>query len=104
MRVKIHGGTADHGAPSLCTTCRFATILRGARLNQELVECDRLSYPAQRVPFPVVQCTSYSDRRRASLREMEEDAWILRTDAHRNRIGFVRSSKLEDKDRFVLDE
>ena len=104
MRVKIHGGTADHGAPSLCNTCRFATIIRGAGLNQELVECNQLSYMAQRVPFPVVHCTSYSDRRRASLREMEEDAWILRSDAHRKRVGFVRSSELEDKDRFVLDD
>jgi hypothetical protein len=67
MRVKVHGGTADHGAPSLCTTCRYATIIRGAGLNQELVECNQLFYLAQRV-------------------------------------GFVRSSELEDKDRFVLDD
>jgi hypothetical protein len=103
MRVKIHGGTADHGAPSLCLTCRSATVIRGPRLSHEIVECSQV-YPSKRVPFPVVQCSGYTDRRLASLREMEEIAWVLRTDAHRKRVGFVRSSDLEDKDRFVLDD
>ena len=104
MRVKIQGGTADHGAPSLCLSCRWATVIRGPRLSQEIVECSQLSYHARRVSFPVVQCTDYADRRLASLREMEEIAWILRSDSLRKRVGFVRSIDLEDKDRFVLDD
>ena len=104
MRVKIHGGTADHGAPSLCLSCRFATVIRGPRLSNEIVECYRLNYPDQRVTFPVVQCSDYSDRRIASLKEMEEIAWILRSDSLRKRVGFVRSSELEDQERFVLDD
>ena len=104
MRVKIHGGTADHGAPSLCLSCRWATIIRGPRLSNEIIECDQLSYMGRRVTFPVVKCSSYSDRRLASVREMEEIAWILRSDPHRNKVGFVRSSELEDKDRFILDD
>ena len=103
MRVKIHGGTADHGAPSLCLTCRWATVIRGPRLNNEIVVCKEL-YPERRVTFPVVKCTGYADSRLASLREMEEIAWILRSDSLRKRVGFVRSSELEDKDRFVLDD
>jgi hypothetical protein len=51
-----------------------------------------------------VQCSDYNDRRLASLREMEEIAWVLRSDSHRKRVGFVRSSELEDKDRFILDD
>ncbi|HUQ89221.1 MAG TPA: hypothetical protein VM096_16800 [Vicinamibacterales bacterium] len=104
MRVKIHGGTADHGAPSLCLTCRWATVIRGPRLNNQIVECAQLSFTARRVNFPVVKCSDYADRRLASLKEMEEIAWILRSDTHRKRVGFVRSSELEDKDRFVLDD
>jgi len=56
------------------------------------------------VTFPVVKCSDYADRRLASLREMEEIAWIMRSDTHRKKVGFVRSSELEDKDRFVLDD
>ncbi len=60
MRVKIHGGTADHGAPSLCLTCRWATVIRGPRLSNEIVECSQLSFTARRVTFPVVKCSDYS--------------------------------------------
>ena len=104
MRVKIHGGTADHGAPSLCLSCRWATVIRGPRLSNEIVECSQLSFVGRRVTFPVVQCSDYADRRLASLREMEEIAWILRSDSLRKKVGFVPSSELEDKDRFVLDD
>ena len=42
MRLKIVGGTADHGEPSLCLTCRLATIIKGQRLRDEIVNCGRL--------------------------------------------------------------
>ena len=32
MRVKIRGGTVNHGDPPLCQTCRYATIVRGPAL------------------------------------------------------------------------
>ena len=104
MRVKIHGGTADHGAPSLCLSCRWATVIRGPRLSNEIVECAQLSFVKRRVTFPVVRCSDYSDRRLASIREMEEIAWILRSDSLRNKVGFVRSSELKEDERFVLDD
>ena len=103
MRVKIQGGTADHGAPSLCLSCRWATVIRGPRLSQQIVECMQL-YEQRRITFPVVQCTGYGDRRVSTIREMEEIAWILRSDALRRRVGFVRSSELDDNERFVLDD
>ena len=68
MRVKVNGGTADHGAPSLRLTCRWATIIRGPRLSTDIIE---LSH--------------------------------LRSDSLRKRVEFVRSSELDDKDRFVLE-
>ena len=104
MRIKIRGGTVDHGQRSLCETCRWATVIRGAKLGDEIVECNQLSYRNQRVPFPVTSCSGYSDRRQPSLRDMEQTAWILRSDPHRNQMGFVRSSRLSDEERYVLDE
>jgi hypothetical protein len=35
---------------------------------------------------------------------MEEIAWILRSDSHRSQIGFIRSNRLNDDERYVLDE
>jgi hypothetical protein len=35
---------------------------------------------------------------------MEDIAWVLRIDAKRNQIGFVRSRDLKGRERFVLDE
>src|SRR2546426_2417478 len=90
MRFRIQGGTANHGEPSLCYTCRFATIIRGHRLRHEIIDCGRLS-DRGRITFRVTSCTAYADRRRASLRDMEEIAWVLRSDPRRNKIGFVQS-------------
>jgi hypothetical protein len=104
MRVKIRGGTVDHGEPSLCLTCRWATVVKGAALRDQIVECGQLSHGHNRITFAVTSCTGYVDRRRASLREMEEIAWILRSDPKKNQIGFVRAAELRLKDRFVLDD
>jgi len=102
MRLKIRGGTVQHGEPSLCLTCRHATIVKGQSLREEIVQCDRLSAGHDLIRFPVTSCTGYSDRRHPSLREMEDIAWILRTDAKRKRIGFIQARQLEPKDRYVL--
>ena len=104
MRVKIQGGTVTEGETSLCVTCRYATIVRGARLREEIVECSELAYGRGRITFAVRSCSAYSDKRRASIRAMEDIAWILRSDARKNEIGFVRASALRAKDRYVLAE
>lgn len=39
MSIKIQGGTARAGDPPLCHTCRHATIVRGARLGEEIIDC-----------------------------------------------------------------
>ena len=104
MRLKIRGGTANHGDPSLCQTCRFATIIKGRRLRDEIVECDRLSHGNNRITFAVSTCSGYADRRHASIREMEEIAWVLRSDPKKNTVGFVKASDLKSRDRFVLPD
>ena len=57
MRIKIRGGTASSDEPSLCLTCRFATVVRGVSLRDEIVECSQLSYGRNRITFPVTVCT-----------------------------------------------
>jgi hypothetical protein len=104
VRIKVRGGTVDHGQPSLCESCRWSAVIRGARLGEQIVECNQLSYLNQRVPFPVTSCSRYGDRNSASLRDMEEIAWVLRSDALRSKVGFIQSHKLTDEERFVLDE
>ena len=93
MYLKIHGGTAPGDANSLCHTCRYATVVRGTRLNEELIECSRLN-DETRINFAVKTCSVYSDRSMPSLDRMEDIAWILRTDVKRKQVGFVRASDL----------
>jgi hypothetical protein len=104
VRVKIREGTVTDDATPLCPTCRYATIVRGSRLNDEIVECSQLMGRAARINFAVVRCSSYSDRRRPSIREMEEIAWILRSDERRKTVGFVRARDLRPSARFLLDD
>jgi hypothetical protein len=104
VRIKIRGGTAVHPQGTLCETCRWSTVIRGARFGQEIVECSQLSYYNQRVPFPVVSCSGYADRNHPSIREMEEMAWLLRSDTRRSQVGFVQGKRLPDEERFVLEE
>ena len=103
MRIKVRGGTAAHHERPLCETCRWATIVRGLRLRDEIVECRQLSYENQRVPFPVASCTGYTNRNHPSIREMEEIAWHLRSDP-RKPTGFVHASRLTDEERHELEQ
>ena len=104
MRVKIRGGTVMHGDAPLCQTCRYATIVKGRTLGDEIIECASLTCGRGRITFPVTYCTAYADRRQASIREMEEIAWVLRSDPKRKEIGFVRASQIRERDRYVLVE
>ena len=102
MRVKIRGGTANQGEGPLCHTCRYATIVRGSALRDEIIECSQLSDRNQRITFPVTFCTRYMNAQHPTLLQMEDIAWVLRSDTKNNTIGFVRSRDLPPKHRFVL--
>ena len=104
MYVKVRGGTVAHGQPSLCHTCRYATIVRGPSQRDEIIECSLLSADSARITFSVCSCSNYSDRRLPSLRDMEDIAWILRSDAKRREIGFVRSRDLKPRERIYFEE
>ena len=101
MKIKVHGGTAREGEPSLCLGCRYAAVVEVTSAKHQIVHCSRL---AERVRFRVTSCTEFISRQHPSLYHMEDIAWVLRTDARRGQIGFVRSKDLPDKHRFVFDE
>ena len=103
MHLKIRGGTTSDQNTSLCASCRWATIVRGPRLSDEIVSCAKLS-EKDRVTFIVTSCTEYSDRSTASLYHMEDIAWILRSDSKRKTVGFVRARDLRPNLRHVLDD
>ena len=104
MRFTIRARTARHGDAPLCHSCRFATIVRGQAQDHEIIECGQLSDRHQRITFPVTYCTRYVSKQHPSIREMEEIAWVLRSDLRRNQIGFVEARKLKPEDRYVLQE
>jgi len=104
MQIKVRGGTVPHGQQSLCATCKYATVVRGRSLQEEIVECAQLSSGHGRIRFPVTYCTEHLDRNHPTIREMESIAWVLRTDSNRKQIGFVRSRDLEPADRYVLPD
>jgi hypothetical protein len=102
MHIKVRGGTVAGGELPLCVTCRYATVIKGSNLREEIVECSQLADGHGRITFAVTHCTKYLHRNHPSLYEMESIAWVLRTDASRRHIGFVRSRDLEPGERFVL--
>ena len=101
MRFKIRGGTADHGEPSLCVTCRFATIVKGQRLRDEIVECSRLS-DHSRITFAVGSCSGYADRRSGRPPRDGGDRLgaAIRSAPESNRLR--AGEKLKPQDRYVL--
>lgn len=63
--------------------------------------------PAARCPAPrglAPLRRPASDRRLPSIRNMEDVAWVLRTDNRTKKIGFVRTRDLKPADRFVLSD
>ena len=95
MRTKIYGGTAVNGERSLCATCRFATIVKGRSLDEEVVHCQSITTNGMRVPFKVTSCTSHSDIDQPTYMQLLEDAWILKPASRRKPAGFVKQSDLK---------
>jgi hypothetical protein len=104
MKVRIRGGTVNHGEPSLCLTCRYSIVVKGRALRDEIVSCTRLRSVNALIPFPVTSCTGYSDLRHSTLWQMEEIAWVLRSNPSRKTVGFVEARRLKHDDRQVIDE
>lgn len=96
IKLKINKNDTD----SLCYTCRNAQVMRGQTLDREIVLCDEIIYggmAGQRVPFKISECNKYADSNHPSKHDMEQVAWILKTDKGR-RIGFQPPPKKGDDD------
>src|SRR5215470_2918949 len=91
--IRIKGGTPEEGA-SLCGSCSWGVVRSGFSATEVETFC-RLIDPA-RVPFKVRECSSYEDRSRANLRDMERIAWVLLTKAAGRSIGFVTSARFRE--------
>jgi len=91
VTIKVKDGTPQ-GAESLCTTCRWAHIVKGFRASEKEIFCRYLA-DDRPVRFSVSQCNSYDDRRIPSKRDMEQIAWILLTKKAGRTIGFVTAKR-----------
>ena len=89
--IKIKNGTPS-GTYSLCSTCRWAHIVKGYVESQEEIRCRWLRHHP-RVQFPVSQCNAYDDQRTPSRWDMERIAWILLTKKAGRSIGFVTAKE-----------
>lgn len=94
MLTKVYDGTPMQHGESLCETCRHSRIIRGRRLEEEMVFCDAMAMQTVRVTFKVTTCTDYSDSREPGYHELLEKAWVLCPSSKRRAAGFVRGSDL----------
>lgn len=100
--IKVRGGTA-YGSDPLCLTCSYRVIVRGFN-NESFNGCSSVSFTryGDAVPFPVYECSSYKSAKQATLREMKELAWIVRTDSSGKRIGFARMRDLDPEEQIKV--
>jgi hypothetical protein len=61
-------------------------VRRGAADSDEYVYC---TITEREVRATIVECSRYADRTSPSLWDMQQIAWVLRTDSRRQKMGFV---------------
>jgi hypothetical protein len=101
MDIKIEGGTAP-GSENLCLSCIYSQVVRGQKLDEELITCSRLTVYGDtyaRVPFRVSSCNQYKRAGLPSIHDMEKIAWVLVTKSDAKQIGFVRAKDMTGAER-----
>ncbi len=93
MRPNVRSGTPLHG-PSLCETCVYAHIARGYRESEELALCGAHERMHE-IPFRVRDCSSYRDKTRSSIYEMERIALLIPVSEPKRTRGFVPRAEPE---------
>ena len=93
MTIKVKGGTRSQAAPRLCDTCKHASFRRGPAESEEQLECS--AFDRREPAFKVVECPKYHPFNHPFIYEMEEIAWILRTDKLGKAIGFQHPNEDE---------
>ena len=90
---KVYGGTPVDGE-SRCNTCTHARIIQGYGESERIVFCDAM-YDPIRIPFKVMQCSDYEDKRLPDMETMEDMAWCLRTTSAGKIAGFVSAAEMK---------
>jgi hypothetical protein len=99
---KVQNGTPNHTQPSLCRSCRHATVITGQRLAEDVILCDEMCAPHNRVCFVVTACSNYDDKSQPSLSAMRAIAWSLCTDKEGRRIGFLSPFDIQKRGKGVV--
>ena len=105
MRLTIERSTARQDGPALCLSGRHATTSSArASATRSFSVAGYPKAPTESCSFPATFCSGYVNRTPPTITEMEETAWILRSDPRKNEIGFVKASSLKLKDSYVLND
>jgi hypothetical protein len=99
MGVNVKNGTTPYG-PSLCETCVHGHIERGYRETEERTYCEA-TYRTHRVLFPVRECSAYTERKRQTLKQMEDIAWLLEPRGPKRVAGFAPPGSANDGDNAI---
>ena len=88
----MYGGTPVSG-DSQCDTCVNARIIQGYAESERIVICMG-PFDQIRVPFKVMHCSMYEDRRLPDYDDLKDIAWDIRARQDGARAGFVMTSDL----------
>ena len=94
MNIQIKDGTTK-GDKHICRECIHS--FRRVSEAGELTLCTYFS-PPMRLRENVSDCSEFNQRYSTPISMMLEQAWILKTDGHKRKIGFVRFDDLNDKE------
>jgi len=89
MLLKVEGGTPKGSSPSLCMTCRNATVIHGTKYT--IIECSELSSAGSKQLMeiqPITRCSYYDDKSKPSLSHMTDIAWELKPNKKTGKLGF----------------
>lgn len=82
------------GSESRCDTCSNARIIQGYAESEKIVICVG-PFDQVRIPFKVMSCTMYDDKRLPDYDQLKEIAWDVRARGDGAKAGFVLASELE---------
>lgn len=89
--LKIRNGTRSTDA--ICPNCRHAHIIKGPAESDEAVFCHfREDEP---LPFTVVECNRFDDRRTKSWQQYINQSWPYLTDPDTGRPTFLHPARYE---------
>ena len=88
---RIQDGTT-FGGSDLCATCRFAMRRKGASTGFSETRCAALGNTPI-VPVKIASCSTYLEKGRLTLQEMENVAWVI--EQRGKHIGFLSPEELE---------